>query len=139
MIRSIASILVPVVVWGVLWVGSAQVAAAVVPDAFDENAIPAGPWILGVFIGLSMLLSVVAGWLGGKIAPRAIMKHVLILSIVQLVIGIAVQASVWDQMPLWYHLPFLALVMPMHLLGGRLAGPARQASTPAGSSRISAA
>jgi len=139
MVRSIASIIVPVVVWGVLWVGSAQVAAAVAPSAFDENAIPTAPWILGMFIGLSMLLSVFAGWLGGKIAGKAIMKHVMILGMTQLLVGIGVQASVWDQMPLWYHLPSLALVVPMHLLGGRLVRPTPRSGTSADSSRLSAA
>ena len=111
--------LVPVVVWGVLWVGAAQIATVVVPDAFDENAIPTASWLLGVFVVISIGLSLLAGWLGGKIAPKAIMRHVMILGIIQLLIGIGVQASVWDQMPVWYHLVFLAFVLPMHLIGGR--------------------
>ena len=28
--------------------------------------------------------------------------------------------TVWDDYPIWYHLFFLALVVPMHLVGGKL-------------------
>jgi hypothetical protein len=31
-----------------------------------------------------------------------------------------VQASAWSALPLWYHLPFLALLVPACLLGGRM-------------------
>ena len=40
---------------------------------------------------------------------------------VLLLTGIGVQASVWSLMPTWYHVTFLALVVPMTLLGSRLA------------------
>jgi len=66
------------------------------------------------------LLCTLAGWLTGLIAKRSIMKHVAVLAAVQLAIGIFVQSSVWDQMPLWYHVAFLSIVVPMHLVGGRM-------------------
>jgi O-antigen/teichoic acid export membrane protein len=43
------------------------------------------------------------------------------LAAIQLAIGVAVQASFWDKMPVWYHLSFLALLAPGILLGARLA------------------
>ena len=39
-----------------------------------------------------------------------------------LVTGIAVQAGVWALMPVWYHLVFLALLVPVCLVGARLVG-----------------
>ena len=48
------------------------------------------------------------------------MKHVWVLALIQLGIGIFVQSGVWDQMPLWYHLPFLALLLPANVYGAWL-------------------
>jgi hypothetical protein len=36
-----------------------------------------------------------------------------------LLTGIFVQASVWTLMPIWYHVPFLALLVPIAVIGGR--------------------
>ena len=48
------------------------------------------------------------------------MRAVWILAFVQLAIGIAVEASYWELMPVWYHLLFLALLIPATVYGGRL-------------------
>ncbi len=34
--------------------------------------------------------------------------------------GIAVQAGVWNLMPVWYQVAFLALLVPVSAVGGRL-------------------
>jgi hypothetical protein len=40
-----------------------------------------------------------------------------------LVVGIYFQSQYWHVMPLWYHLIFLALLIPMCFVGARLAAP----------------
>ena len=37
-------------------------------------------------------------------------------------VGIAVQTAYWDQLPLWWHLLFLAAIVPMAMLGAQLRG-----------------
>jgi len=37
-----------------------------------------------------------------------------------LIVGVIVQMGVWDKIPLWYHLTFWILLVPMTVLGGRL-------------------
>ncbi|MCW5874766.1 MAG: hypothetical protein KIS88_09005 [Anaerolineales bacterium] len=44
----------------------------------------------------------------------------LILGVVLLLVGIAVQRQYWKLMPLWYHLLFLALLVPTTLFGASL-------------------
>ncbi len=126
MTRSILAIIVPVLCWGLLWVGGNAVVSSILPQKFAEG-IPQTTAVLVFFICYSSALSIGAGALCTKIAARLKMRHVVILAIVQLAIGILVQASVWTQMPLWYHLMFLALVIPAHLCGGALATGGRKA------------
>jgi hypothetical protein len=42
-----------------------------------------------------------------------------------LVVGIAVQVSYWDALPVWWHLAFLVSIVPFTLLGARLRGGPR--------------
>ena len=120
MLRSILAVATAVVVWGVLSVLTGMGLAGAMPASFDESGITEVPALLVLLIAIFSLLSVLAGWLCATIAAHSLMKHVWVLALIQLGIGIFVQTSVWDQMPLWYHLIFLALVVPMHLVGGRI-------------------
>lgn len=120
MLRSILSVVVGVVVWGALWVSANLGLASGLPGSFDENGITTAPGLLLAFLVISAVLSVLAGWLCATIANHSLMKHVTVLALIQLSIGIFVQAGVWELMPVWYHLIFLSLVVPMHLAGGRM-------------------
>jgi hypothetical protein len=40
--------------------------------------------------------------------------------VIQLGLGIFFQSQAWQLMPLWYHVPFLLLIVPATLLGARL-------------------
>ena len=134
MLRSILSVVAAIAVWGVLWVSVNLGIAGAMPTRFDENGITSDPALLVLFIAISAVLCVLAGWLCASIAKHSLMKHVFVLALIQLTIGIFVQASGWDLMPLWYHVTFLALVVPMHLVGGWI-----RAREPAARSRFEAA
>ena len=45
---------------------------------------------------------------------------VLTLAGLLLATGIAVQAAAWSTMPLWYHLTFLFLLVPMTIAGATI-------------------
>ncbi len=120
MLGSILSIGACVFAWGVLWVTSNFGLAAVFPARFDDAGLTSDPTMLIAFIAVSGALSVGAGWLCATLVKTAFMKHVTILAFIQLAIGIFVQSSVWELMPMWYHVIFLSLVVPMHLLGGKI-------------------
>jgi hypothetical protein len=122
--RTIGAVVAGVVLWGVLWNGgSAGLGAAGVITVGEP--ITAVPVLLGL-IAYSAGLSVLAGWVCAVIkdGPDA-MTAVKGLAAVNLLIGIAVEVMYWSLMPVWYHLIFLALVVPMTLAGGRMkAAPA---------------
>ena len=135
MLRSIMAVAIAIAVWGVLWVLTGMGLSAAMPASFDESGVTTAPALLALMIVISSLLSVFAGWLCATMATHSQMKHVWVLALIQLGIGILVQTGVWDQMPLWYHVIFLAVVVPMHLVGGRI----RVGRTPADLATIGAA
>jgi hypothetical protein len=42
------------------------------------------------------------------------------LAVLQLLLGIGIEASAWSMTPVWYHVVFLALLVPATVYGGRL-------------------
>ena len=123
MLRSTIAVFSGVLAWGVLWVVGNTGLQALFPGSFREDLTTDVPALLGTTMGFSVLLSLLAGHLCSRIAGRRPLTHATVLGLVQLAIGIGVQASVWSLMPLLYHLGFLALVVPGHVVGGGLAAP----------------
>ncbi|MEM1206243.1 MAG: hypothetical protein AAGN66_23630 [Acidobacteriota bacterium] len=120
MVRSIASILAGMAVWAVLWVATNSIISVVSPESFAEDGSTDSIAILGLILVLSVVYSVLAGWLTARLARRRELLHAGILGAIQLAIGIAVQAQFWDVMPLWYHLSFLGFQLPAYLAGAKL-------------------
>ncbi len=117
--RTIGAVVAGVVLWGVLWNGgTAGLMAAGVTTAGEPIT---GVGVLLGLIAYSAVLSVVAGWVTAAIkgGPDP-MGAVKALAAVNLLIGIAVEVMYWSLMPAWYHIVFLALVVPMTLVGGRM-------------------
>lgn len=119
MVRSILSVLAGFAAWTVLWLASNAAVMAVAPGSFREDGTTDSVGILVLILVLSVVFSVVAGWLCAKLARRNAMAHALGLGVVLLIVGVFVQMQYWDVMPVWYHVLFLALLIPGALLGGR--------------------
>ena len=126
MLRTVLAVLIPVIVWGALWVASNAGLAVALPDSFTDAGAPqqSATGVLFAIIAISIALSFGAGALAARIATHRRLRTVWILATVQLAIGILVQASAWSHFPLWYHILFLGFVIPAHVTGGRVAGPA---------------
>jgi hypothetical protein len=67
----------------------------------------------------SVIISVVSGYVAALIARENVLS-VWILAILLLLVGLLTQIAYWSYMPLWYHLPFLLLLIPMTILGRKL-------------------
>ena len=129
--KIILGIVVGFIVWSVLWVGSDALLMALSPDWYGkhqtefENAInnqtPFAVSSTILIIGLirSVIFSIISGFLAALIAKENI-KSTLGLGILLLLFGIFVQSIFWNYVPLWYHIPFLLLLIPMTILGGKL-------------------
>jgi hypothetical protein len=117
--KSVLAVVAGMVLWGVLWVGGTQGLMAVRPELQPGEPIT-GTAVLAVLIGYSVVLSIMAGWVAARLAPKAPVGHAAVLAAIQLAIGIAVQASAWTLFPVWYHVIFLGLVVPATVYGGTL-------------------
>ena len=116
--RSAGSVLAGIVAWGIVWVGLNALMGAAMPGSFNDDGTTDSVGLLIVLILLSVGVSILAGYLTARLAARREIAHALALGVVQLAIGIAVQAGFWDLLPIWYHLSFLALLLPGNVLGG---------------------
>jgi hypothetical protein len=123
---SILSVLAGFVCWTVLWLGTHAVISAAIPGVFADDGSVHRSDVLGIILALSVIFSIVAGYLTGWVAQRKPVPHTVVLGVIQLIVGIFVQVQVWDKMPLWYHLPFLALLLPGNMIGGVLRAHATQ-------------
>lgn len=108
------------VLWAVLWVGGTGAARAAMPELLDPAQRLDHVGALLGFIAYSVVLSVAAGYVAAAVAKVSPMRAVWILAVLQLLVGIGVEASYWNFMPVWYHLVFLALLIPATVFGGRL-------------------
>jgi len=118
--RAIAAVVVGFVAWTVLWLGG----GAGLNVAFPDAAAPGEPIDDAGYLVSALVLSVVCSLVAGLLASlitRGRGRATLVLGIVLLLVGIGVQAGFWKLMPVWYHVPFLVLIVPVVLAGGRLA------------------
>ena len=119
MIRSILSVLAGFALWTVLSLASNAALAAAVPGAFREDGSTDSVGMLLLILVLSVVFSVIAGYVTALLAREKTKQHALALGLALLAVGIFVQIQYWDVMPVWYHLSFLALLVPGVLLGAR--------------------
>ena len=118
--RTILAVLAGAVVWAVLWVGGTQAAQAALPSVL---AVGQPVTETGALVGLiiySVVLSTLAGYVTAAVAAKDPMRAVWALAVLQLLLGIGFEASAWRLTPVWYHIVFLALIIPATIHGGRL-------------------
>jgi hypothetical protein len=126
--RAFLAILAGEVLWTLLWVSGTMASIAVFGLTEGQPITSAG--VLVSYIVYSSLLSVVAGYVVAALGGREPMPAVWVFAFLQLALGIFFQTTNWRLFPIWYHLIFLALVVPTTLWGASLRTRRRQA--PAG-------
>jgi hypothetical protein len=120
MLKTILGIIAGFLVWSILWVGVDALLKAVWTDYnASVEAMNFTTTMLIVPLVLSAVCSIIAGFVTALIVKEN-SKSPLILGVLLLLVGIFVQMSVWDKIPLWYHLAFWVLLIPMTVLGGKL-------------------
>jgi len=120
MLKIILGVVAGFFVWSILWVGTDAVLKAVWAG-YKENveAMSFSPAMLIVPLILSAVCSITAGFVAALIAGEN-SKSPLILGALLLIVGIFAQMGVWEKIPLWYHLAFWILLIPMTVFGGKL-------------------
>ena len=131
MLRIIAGIIAGFVVWTILWTGSDALFSALSPGWYGRHlnafqaAVDNGSSYMADSIMLiialirSVVFSLIAGYIAAAIA-RENTKSTVGLSVLLLAFGIFIQSILWNYAPLWYHIPFLLLLVPMTIAGGKL-------------------
>ncbi len=117
-VRITLSIVAGVMLWGVLWNVFTFAGMQLMPDELAIGQPVDNLAIQISFIIFSSFLSVAAGFMTARIAKDLAKKSVRILAGVQLSIGLFFMSTGWDLFPVWYHIIFLALVVPLTLYGG---------------------
>jgi hypothetical protein len=131
MVRIILGVVVGFIVWSILWVGSDFLLMAISPDWWGKNLksmedalnnkqpFMSDSTILIFSLIRSIICSIISGYIAALIAKEN-NKSTLFLGILLVAFGIYMQSIFWNIAPLWYHIPFLVLLIPMTILGGKL-------------------
>lgn len=131
MLRIIWGAIVGFIVWTIVWMGTDAVLAIISPNWYARNiadlntaAANGQPYksetvMTLMALGLSVICSFVSGFAAALVAKENV-KSTLILGILLLIVGILVSVSFWNYFPLWYHVLFSFLLIPVTILGGKL-------------------
>ena len=133
MVRIVLGVTAGFFAWVIVWVGSEKILSAIWPEGFgahqrafeaalkNTNGDPftADTTMLLTHIVLGSIVSVMSGFLAALIAGEN--KRVpLVLGFLLLALGLLKAVLSWPYVPLWYHVIFTALLLPMTIMGGKL-------------------
>ena len=131
MVRIVLGVIAGFFAWSIVWVGSEKVLSAVWPEwygayqlAFEAAVANGGQFsadmtILLMNIVRGSIISVMSGFLAGLIAGEN-KRSPLILGFLLVVFGLLVVVLSWPYVPIWYHVIFTALLIPMTVMGSKL-------------------
>ena len=128
--RIVIGVIVGFIVWSIVWVGSEQTLGRFWAEfgahsieaekALTNNtALDTSPTIAFVNLIRSFLTSMIAGYLAALTAGEY-KRSTMILGVILIAVGIAVEYFFWNLAPAWYHILFVLFLLPMTVLGGRL-------------------
>ena len=135
MVRIILGVIAGFVAWTIVWVGSDQLLVNSMGwyaqhqmdfqrAVFYKTAFEPMTTVLVMNIVRSMLTSLIGGYIAALVAGES-RRSTFWLGLALLLFGIMVEAFAWNYLPVWYHLVFLALLIPMTVIGGKLRRPAK--------------
>ena len=130
MLRIVLGVVGGFIGWLIVWVGVEKGLSAVWPAfgvhqrAFEDAIKDGGPFTadtsaLLTHIVLGSIVSLMAGALAAMIAGENA-RAPLFVGILLLLMGIAKAVMSWQYVPIWYHIIFTAILVPMAIIGGKL-------------------
>lgn len=123
--KQVLGVVAGFILWSVLWLSLNQLLLllGVMSPHVTEPLADAKPLLL-LLVG-SVLISLISGYVTARIAGAPWALPAAALGALLLATGVFVQLKLWYVIPLWYHLSFLLLLIPMTLLGARLRARSR--------------
>lgn len=130
MVRIVLGVIAGFFAWALAWFGSEKILSVIWPQfgahqrAFQaaiENGgqFTADTGALLTHIVLGSIVSVMSGFLAALIAGGN-QRAPLVLGFLLLALGIMKAVMSWPYVPIWYHVIFTAILLPMAILGGKL-------------------
>ena len=130
MLRIVLGVIAGFLAWLIVWVGSEKVLSAIWPEfgvhqrAFEEAVKNGGQFTadagaLLTHIVLGSIVSVMAGSLAALIAGENT-RAPLVVGCLLLALGLLKAVMSWPYVPIWYHVIFTALLLPLAIMGGKL-------------------
>jgi len=131
MVRIVLGVIAGFLAWSIVWVGSEKVLSAMWPEwygahqlAFEAAVANGGQFtadttILFMNIVRGSTVSVMSGFLAALIAGER-KRSPLILGVLLVAFGLLIVVLSWPYVPIWYHVIFTALLIPMTMMGGKL-------------------
>ncbi|HYP49957.1 MAG TPA: hypothetical protein VEQ34_03380 [Pyrinomonadaceae bacterium] len=120
MLKNIFAVIGGFVLWSAFWVVSDLTLLILSPDWYGEGLKSFSIPVLLISLARSIFISLISGYIAALIAKKNQIQTALVLGVLLLAFGIFIQAQFWNVIPLWYHLIFLALLIPMTWLGAKL-------------------
>src|SRR2546427_11788108 len=130
MLRIVLGVIGGFFAWVIVWVGVEKILSAIWPafgvhqKAFEEavkngGQFTADPIMLLTHIVIGSILAVMSGSLAALIAGEN-SRAPLGVGCLPLAFGILKAVMSWQYVPLWYHVIFTAILLPMAIMGGKL-------------------
>jgi hypothetical protein len=130
MVRIILGVIVGFIAWLIAWVGVEKILSAIWPafgthQAAFQTAITDGgqftadtPMLL-THIVMGSIISVMSGSVAALIAGGN-SRAPLFVGILLLAMGVMKAVMSWPYVPIWYHIIFTAMLLPLAIVGGKL-------------------
>jgi hypothetical protein len=131
MVRIALGVIAGFFAWIIVWVGTEKILSALLPKwygvpqlAFQQAVENGGQFtaetrLLLAHIVIGSIVSVMSGFLAALIAGENI-RAPLVLGFLLLAMGLLKAVMSWPYVPIWYHVIFTAILLPMAILGGKL-------------------
>ena len=133
MVRIVLSVIAGFFAWMIAWFGSEKVLSAmwqgfgahqrafeaVLKNGADSSGFRADTTMLLTHIVLASIVSAMSGIVAALIAGENT-RAPLILGFLLLAMGLLKAVMSWRYVPIWYHVLFTVLLIPMTMIGGKL-------------------
>ena|SRR6185369_12543456 len=131
MVRIVFGVIAGFFAWVIVWVGSEKILSAIWPEGFGahqrafEEAIKNGgqftadTTLLLIQIVIGSIVSVMSGFLAALIAGENT-RAPLVLGFLLVALGLLKVVLSWPYVPIWHHVIFTALLLPMTIMGSKL-------------------
>ena len=131
MVRIVLGVIAGFFAWAIVWVGSEKILSAIWPEGYGAHQLAfeaavtnggqftADTTLLLIHIVLGSIVSMMSGFLAALIAGEN-KRAPLVLGLLLAAFGLLKAVLSWPYVPIWYHVIFTALLIPMTIMGGKL-------------------